>query len=133
LYARSSVGIDGLKRTITTADSVRRFPGVDARVTAPRAGCTLPEQLESPLDGRIERLRVDDDHAEIDELVKHLAEGRIRGGHTSSFGTVDRSYRGFPRFYTRADCINQQLVARLTLGLSGREREISSESLSLAL
>jgi len=33
--------------------------------------------LESPLDSRIERLRIDGDHADIDELTKHPAEGWI--------------------------------------------------------
>ena len=77
LVKRCTIGIDGLKRTIAAADPVRRFPGVETWVAAPRTGCTLPELLESPLDGRIERLRVDRDHAKIDELAKHPAESRI--------------------------------------------------------
>jgi len=40
--------------------------------------------------------------AYIDELTNYPAEGWIRCGHVSSFGTVDRSYKRFSRFHIRA-------------------------------
>jgi len=67
-----------------------------------------PELLESPLHAVVERFRLQPEYTKIDELTKHPTEGRICGGHISSFGTVDRSYRDFPRFYIRAMLLNQQ-------------------------
>jgi len=42
-----------------------------------RKVCTFPDLFESPLDSRIERLRIDGDNAKIDELAEHPAEGWI--------------------------------------------------------
>jgi len=44
------------------------------------------ELLESPLDAAIERLHLQSEDTQIDELAKHPVEGWIRGGYTTHLG-----------------------------------------------
>jgi hypothetical protein len=63
---RRAIGKNRLKITVTTPYSVKFIPRNDALVAAAWTGRILPELLESPLDARIERLRVDFDDAQLD-------------------------------------------------------------------
>ena len=68
-----------------------------------------PEVLESPLDGLIERLRVEVEHTDVDELAKHPTERRLRQRQISSFAPLHRRNTAVPRFYIRATVLNQHI------------------------
>jgi len=96
------MGVHWLKFAITTSNSVVFFPRHNALVTTARTGCILPELLETPLDARIERLGVDLDDSELDQLPKHPAERWLSRRHIARLEPSECDYTGFPRLYVRA-------------------------------
>jgi len=54
-----SVGVGRLEITVSTPNTVGILPRDDTLMSAARTGRVLPELFESPLDARIERLRID--------------------------------------------------------------------------
>ena len=79
---RRSVGIHRLEVAVTAPDAVETRPRLDGGVPAAWTGRVLPESLESSLDACIERLGVDLDDAQLDQLAKHRAERRLSRRHT---------------------------------------------------
>jgi len=77
-----SVGVHRLEVAVTAPDAVETRPRLDGVVPAAWTGRVLPESLESPLDACIERLGVDLDDAQLDQLSKHRAERRLSRRHT---------------------------------------------------
>ena len=65
LVERRAIGENRLKITVTTPYSVKFIPRNDALVAAAWTGRILPELRESPLNARIERLRVDFDDTQL--------------------------------------------------------------------
>lgn len=102
-----SMGVYWLKFAITTPNSVVFLPRHNALVTAARTGCILPELLEPPIDAGIERLGVDLDNAELDQLPKHPAKRWLSRRHIARLELSKCNYTGFPRFYIRARLVNQ--------------------------
>jgi len=62
----------------------------------------LPDLLESPLDARIERLGVDLDDSQLDQLSKHPTERWLSRRHTPRLWLAQCNYRGFPQLCIRA-------------------------------
>ncbi|CDK40356.1 putative uncharacterized protein domain protein [Halorubrum sp. AJ67] len=61
----------------------------------------LLELLESPLDEVIERLRVDFDSSQLNQLSKHPAERWLSRSHIARLASAQCNYTVFPRFYIR--------------------------------
>ena len=96
LVKRRSVGENRLKIAVTAPDSVEFVPGNNALVAALWTGRILPEFLESPLDAGIERLGVDLDDAQPDQLSNHRAERRLSRRHIPKLWLAQCNYRVFP-------------------------------------
>ncbi|ACV49343.1 hypothetical protein Hmuk_3241 (plasmid) [Halomicrobium mukohataei DSM 12286] len=56
----------------------------------------FPELLESLLDAGIERLRVELDDAQLDQLSKHPAERRLSRRYTPQLWLAQCNYTAFP-------------------------------------
>jgi hypothetical protein len=67
-------------------------------VSAPWTGRILPEFLESPLDAGIERLSVNLDDAQLDQLSKHRAERRLSRRHIPNYGWLSVTTGSFRSF-----------------------------------
>jgi hypothetical protein len=74
LVKRHSVDVDRLEFALTAPNPVTFLPRRYTLVTAAWTGCILPESLESPLDAGIERLRVDFDNLQLNQLPKYSTE-----------------------------------------------------------
>jgi len=103
-----SVGENRLKIAVTAPDSVDTLPSHDALVAASWTGRILPKFLESPLDAGIERLRVNFDDAQLNQLPKHPAERWLSRTHIAKLATAQCNYTVFPQLCIRAISINQQ-------------------------
>ena len=105
LVERRAIGENRLKITVTTPYSVKFIPRNDALVTATWTGRILPELLESPLDARIERLRVDFDDAQLDQQPKHPTERWLSRSHIAQLAPAQCNYTVFPQL-----CIRQRVI-----------------------
>ena len=72
-----AVGVHQLEVAVTAPDAVEMRPRLNSVVPAAWTGRFLLEFLESPLDACIERLGVDPDDAQLNQLSKHPAERRL--------------------------------------------------------
>ena len=91
-------------------------------MTATRTGRILPEFLESPLDTGIERLRIDLDDAQLDQLPKHPAERWLSGSHIAKLAPVQCNYTVFPHLCIRAarkECLSVGINISLSRLLTG--------------
>lgn len=77
-------------------------PGLDAIVATAWTGSVLPDLLESPLDARIERLSIDLDDSELNQLPKHPAERWLSRSHTPRLWLTQCDYRVFPYLHKSA-------------------------------
>jgi len=96
LVKRRSVGVDRLEIAVTAPNAVEIRPRLNGVVPAPWTGRILPEFLESPLNAGIERIGVDIDDAQLDQLLKYCAERRLSRRHTPRLWPAQCNYRVFP-------------------------------------
>jgi len=108
-----AVGENRLKIAVTAPDSVGTFPRDDALVTAPWTGRILPKFLESPLDAGIERLRIDFDNAQLNQLSKHPAERWLSRNHIAKLAPAQCNYTVFPQLCIRATNASGGLIEAL--------------------
>ena len=101
-----SVGENRLKIAVTAPDSVEFVPRDDALVAALWTGRILPEFLESPLDARIERLCIDFNDAQLNQLPKHPTERWLSRRHIAKLASAQCNYTVFPQLCIRADDFN---------------------------
>ncbi len=107
LVERRAIGENRLKIAVTAPNSVDFFPGHNALMAASWTGRICPKFLESPLDASIERLRIDFDDAQLNQLPKHPAERWLSRRHIGKLAAAQCNYTVFPHLCIRATLINQ--------------------------
>jgi hypothetical protein len=105
LVERRAVGENRLKIAVTAPNTVDSFPRDDALVAAPWTRRILPKFFESPLDARIERVRIHFDNAQLNQMPKHASESWLSRTHIAKLALVQCNYTVFPQFYIRANTL----------------------------